>query len=63
VRGLVQKEAVGLVTTHDLALAHIVDSLSPQAANVHFEDHLENGRIASIIVCVRECRSGATQLS
>jgi DNA mismatch repair ATPase MutS len=22
-----------------------VDALAPQAANVHFEDHIENGRI------------------
>jgi DNA mismatch repair ATPase MutS len=37
---------VGLVTTHDLALAKIADSLSPRAANVHFEDHLEDGRMS-----------------
>jgi DNA mismatch repair ATPase MutS len=43
VRGLVRRDAIGLVTTHDLALAAIADSLSPQAANKHFEDHLENG--------------------
>jgi DNA mismatch repair ATPase MutS len=43
VRGLVRRNAIGLVTTHDLALAAIADSLSPQAANKHFEDHLENG--------------------
>jgi hypothetical protein len=30
------------VTTHDLALARIVDSLVPRAMNVHFADHLEN---------------------
>jgi DNA mismatch repair ATPase MutS len=45
VRGLVDRGAIGLITTHDLALAHIADSLAPRAANVHFEDHLENGRI------------------
>ena len=43
VRGLVQAGAIGLVTTHDLALAHIADLLAPHAANVHFEDHFENG--------------------
>jgi hypothetical protein len=43
VRGLVQRHAIGLVTTHDLALAAIAESLAPQAANKHFEDHLENG--------------------
>jgi hypothetical protein len=45
IKGLVQRGAVGLLTTHDLALAHIVDALARQAANVHFEDHVENGRI------------------
>lgn len=46
VRGLVERGAVGLVSTHDLALARIADELAPRAANVHFEDHLEDGRIA-----------------
>jgi hypothetical protein len=45
VRGLVERHAIGLVTTHDLALAHIADALAPRAKNVHFEDHLENGRM------------------
>jgi DNA mismatch repair ATPase MutS len=43
VRGLLRRNAVGLVTTHDLALAAIADSLAPEAANKHFEDHLEDG--------------------
>ena len=38
--------AIGLVTSHDLALAEIAASLAPRAANVHFEDHLEGDRIA-----------------
>jgi DNA mismatch repair ATPase MutS len=46
VRALVRAGAVGLVTTHDLALTHIADRLAPQAANVHFEDHLEAGVMA-----------------
>ena len=45
VRGLVERGAIGLVTTHDLALTRIVESLNGGAANVHFEDHLENGRM------------------
>ena len=45
VLGLVERGAIGLITTHDLALADIVDSLAPRAANVHFEDHLEDGRM------------------
>jgi hypothetical protein len=45
VRSLVKRGAVGLITTHDLALAGIADSLGPAAANVHFEDQLENGQV------------------
>jgi DNA mismatch repair ATPase MutS len=45
VRGLLARGAIGLITTHDLALSTIVDPLAPRAANVHFEDHLENGRM------------------
>jgi DNA mismatch repair ATPase MutS len=45
VRGLVERGAIGLVTTHDLALAHIAEALAPRGANVHFEDVLEDGRI------------------
>jgi DNA mismatch repair ATPase MutS len=45
VRALVERGAIGLVTTHDLALARIADDLAPRAANVHFEDHLENGKM------------------
>ncbi len=43
VRGLIDHGAIGLVTTHDLALAEIADRLAPRAVNVHFEDHFENG--------------------
>ncbi|PYQ28286.1 MAG: DNA mismatch repair protein MutS [Acidobacteria bacterium] len=45
VRALVERGAVGLVSTHDLALAQIADELAPKAANVHFEDHLEHGNV------------------
>ncbi len=45
IRSLVQRGAIGLVTTHDLALAEIVPSFNGAAANVHFEDHLEGGEI------------------
>jgi hypothetical protein len=45
VRSLVERGGIGLVTTHDLALASIVDQLGAQAANFHFEDHLENGQL------------------
>ncbi len=33
------------MTTHDLALAEIVDTFDGRAANVHLEDHLEGGEI------------------
>jgi DNA mismatch repair ATPase MutS len=46
VRGLVERGAIGLVTTHDLALAHIADELGPRGINVHFQDHLENAKIS-----------------
>jgi hypothetical protein len=45
VRGLVDRKAIGLITTHDLALSRIADVLSPVAENVHFEDRLEDGRV------------------
>ncbi len=45
VRGFIERGAIGLVTTHDLALAHIVDMLNGHAINVHFEDHLEDGKM------------------
>ena len=45
VKGLLRRGAIGLLTTHDLALAKIADDLAPRAANVHFQDHIENGRI------------------
>ncbi|HKV32848.1 MAG TPA: hypothetical protein VJP89_00860 [Pyrinomonadaceae bacterium] len=45
VHGLIQRGAIGLITTHDLALARIADDLGTRAANVHFEDHLEDGQM------------------
>lgn len=42
---LVGLRAIGLVTTHDLALASAADRLAPAAANVHFEDHFANGEM------------------
>ena len=45
IASLLAAGGLGLVTTHDLALAEIADRLAPRAANVHFEDHLEGGRM------------------
>jgi predicted ATPase len=39
-RALLHRGAIGLVTTHDLALAAI-----PGARNVHFEDRIEDGKM------------------
>jgi DNA mismatch repair ATPase MutS len=44
-RELVARGAIGLVTTHDLALAEIAAQLGESAANVHFEDSIADGRI------------------
>ncbi len=45
VRGLIELGAIGFVTTHDLALAEVAERLAPRAANVHFEDHFEDGQM------------------
>jgi DNA mismatch repair ATPase MutS len=45
VRGLVQQGAIGLVTTHDLALSEVAADAELRAVNVHFEDRLDDGRM------------------
>ena len=45
VRGLYNRGAIEIVTTHDLALAQIAASLGSTATNAHFEDRLENGKL------------------
>ena len=45
VRGLVERGAMGLITTHDLALAGIADAMAERARNVHFEDEIGDGKI------------------
>ncbi len=44
-RSFIERGAVGLITTHDLALTRIADDLAPHAMNVHFEDTFEGGEI------------------
>ena len=44
-RSLLNRGAIGLVTTHDLALTSIVRTLAPRAVNVHFEDWFEGNEI------------------
>jgi DNA mismatch repair ATPase MutS len=42
---LLDLHAIGLVTTHDLALAAIADDLAPRVLNVHLDDALVAGEI------------------
>ena len=42
-QSLLNRGAIGLITTHDLALTAVANELAPRAANVHFEDHFEGG--------------------
>jgi DNA mismatch repair ATPase MutS len=44
-RALVQSGAIGLITTHDLALAKMEQDLGSVVRNVHFEDQITNGEI------------------
>jgi hypothetical protein len=45
VKGLVERGAIGLVTTHDLALTELATALPGRAENVHFEDTLSDGKL------------------
>ncbi|MBI4886165.1 MAG: DNA mismatch repair protein MutS [Acidobacteria bacterium] len=42
---LLDRGAIGLITTHDLALTAIAGDLAPRALNVHFEDAFEGGEM------------------
>ena len=46
VRSLIQQGAIGMVSTHDLALAAIPETMAERAANYHFEDRFEDGKLA-----------------
>jgi MutS domain V len=45
IKGLIEKNAIGLVTTHDLELTKIVDQVENHAINIHFQDQIENGEM------------------
>jgi hypothetical protein len=45
VRALIRRGGIGLITTHDLALARLEDILRPRAQNVHFRDAVRDGRM------------------
>jgi hypothetical protein len=44
-RSLLDRGAIGLVTTHDLALTAIADNVGSPAANVHFEEWFDAGEM------------------
>jgi Flp pilus assembly protein TadB len=46
VRGLLRHRAIGIVTTHDLALTEIVGTLNGTAANYHFGDTFRDGKLS-----------------
>ena len=41
----VERSAIGVVSTHDLALTEIPSGFGERAANYHFEDRIEDGRL------------------
>jgi DNA mismatch repair ATPase MutS len=45
VKSLLGKGAIGLMTTHDLALSRITEDESLSAANVHFQDEMVDGKM------------------
>lgn len=45
VRTVVDSGAIGLITTHDLALTALAEGLGTLARNVHFEDRIDAGRM------------------
>ncbi len=45
VRALLKRRAIGLVSTHDLALAEIGGSLNGHLYNVHFQEEFEDGKM------------------
>jgi hypothetical protein len=44
-RGLLQRGAIGIVTTHDLALTEITSGIGPVLRNMHFEDQVANNQM------------------
>ena len=45
VRGLLQRKAIGIITTHDLALAELATEEPGRVENVHFADHMVDGKM------------------
>jgi hypothetical protein len=44
-RGLLQRGAIGIVTTHDLALTEITSGIGAVLRNMHFEDQIANNEM------------------
>jgi len=44
-RALLSRRAIGIVTTHDLALTEIGQTLGRRLRNAHFQDYVENGKM------------------
>jgi len=44
-RGLLNRRAIGVITTHDLALTEIADSSKGFIRNMHFEDQVKDGKM------------------
>ena len=45
IRALLERGAIGLVSTHDLALSDIVDAAQGSLVNVHFQDEIRDGKL------------------
>jgi len=45
VRSMVEHGAIGMISTHDLALAGIPETMNGRAENCHFEDRFEEGQL------------------
>ncbi|MBL8793309.1 MAG: DNA mismatch repair protein MutS [Planctomycetia bacterium] len=44
-RGLLERGAIGLITTHDLSVTDLAQRADFGATNAHFRDHFENGQM------------------
>jgi DNA mismatch repair ATPase MutS len=45
VRALIERGAIGLISTHDLALTEVTELRRGALKNVHFQDELEGGKL------------------
>jgi DNA mismatch repair ATPase MutS len=45
IRTLLSRHAIGIVTTHDLALTEITNAIGGRMRNMHFEDLIQDGKM------------------